>query len=276
MMCIDDDQFLLGQTNFNYSSTSEFVEFLRTMTDQRSWFESAQATWNGLDEPQFVETILSQGLGFTFNMIDLADLLIVTTVSDDFNFKVDKDLKPTPWRTSADVQSGLSITLKLSSNMLHTLNGCYHTFNTFIIHTPYQLPDTSHSLVYEFSYGLSHDVFISVDVVETDEDLRHVGVEKRQCYFNDEMQLKYFKFYTKQNCERECFSEYSYQRCSCVPFYYIRNKTMKVCDILGTECTTRFMFDSKAVCKKCFPECNLITYKVETVSARYDENFSDG
>lgn len=270
-ICYDDDPFSLGDMSFNFSKKSEFVEFLRNMTEQRSWFDESRATWNSWSEPQFIETILNQGLGFTFNMIDLEDLLNFSKASNDFYFKTKKTRnQPTPWRTSADARSGLSVTLKANRFMQENSIICH--YNAFIVHSPFQFPDSSNG--FEFSYGLSHEVLISVDVIQTDEDLRNVDAKKRKCFFEYEKPLKYFKVYTKENCERECLSEFSYQKCGCVPFYYIRNKTIKVCDIAGVECSWRFKFDAKTICNQCFPECNSITYNLETISARYVGNFN--
>jgi Amiloride-sensitive sodium channel len=46
---------------------------------------------------------------------------------------------------------------------------------------------------------------------------------RRQCYFEGEKSLKYFKIYSKSSCDQECFSNASLSTCGCVPFYLISN-----------------------------------------------------
>lgn len=45
---------------------------------------------------------------------------------------------------------------------------------------------------------------------------------KRNCFLEGEKKLKYFKIYTKINCEHECLKAAILDACGCVPFYMIR------------------------------------------------------
>jgi amiloride-sensitive sodium channel len=42
---------------------------------------------------------------------------------------------------------------------------------------------------------------------------------RRQCYFPDERQLKFFQMYTKSNCEFECLTNLTLRYCNCSTFY---------------------------------------------------------
>ena len=44
---------------------------------------------------------------------------------------------------------------------------------------------------------------------------------RRKCYLNNEKDLKFFKHYTKNNCEQECLAEETLKACGCVQFYMI-------------------------------------------------------
>jgi amiloride-sensitive sodium channel len=75
-----------------------------------------------------------------------------------------------------------------------------------------------------------------------------------------------------------------YDECGCVPFFLIRNSSMKVCDIHGMECYFPheyiFLNDfdhllvSDGFCK-CLPSCNSIEYKVEVIGERHTERYID-
>lgn len=42
---------------------------------------------------------------------------------------------------------------------------------------------------------------------------------RRQCYFDDERDLRYFKSYSQSNCQTECLANYTMARCGCVKFW---------------------------------------------------------
>lgn len=150
-----------------------------------------------------------------------------------------------------------------------------------MIHGPQEQPIASEGIA--FGYGASLEVLISVEIIESDEDLKQISLKDRRCYFKDERELKFFKVYTKSNCERECRSFVTFENCGCVLFYLIRNQTMKICDIAGTECAWQyenfnfemtFLLDNSEVCK-CLPTCDSITYNYDILSSRFREAFSD-
>ncbi|XP_055844441.1 pickpocket protein 28-like [Episyrphus balteatus] len=54
---------------------------------------------------------------------------------------------------------------------------------------------------------------------EAGTELRSIRKEYRQCIFNDESKLIYYRFYTKRNCEMECDAKLLVKSCNCVTFY---------------------------------------------------------
>jgi hypothetical protein len=48
------------------------VDFLRKIESvpQRNWFHLREASFNRQNDPEFVETIVRHGIGFSLNMID--------------------------------------------------------------------------------------------------------------------------------------------------------------------------------------------------------------
>lgn len=90
-----------------------------------------------------------------------------------------------------------------------------------IIHNPDELPSYSG---YEFFFreGLKKFIMIEPQVNLIDDNVKRMSLNKRKCYLPGEKQLKYFKIYTKRNCEQECLGEMIAKICNCVPFYMIR------------------------------------------------------
>lgn len=253
------------------------------MTERIHWFQETESSWNSLANPPFTETITANGIGFTFNMVDIDRLLNFSITSDDFKDSsnpkkfVLKD--PQPWTTKADETNGLKVSLKKNRFITGKVDNCRN--NMIIIHSPYELPNVDDGIIIE--YGRSLDVLITVDVVQSDDDLRRISIEKRNCFFQEERVLKFFKIYTKTNCENECASMVIYENCGCIPFHRVRNQTMRVCDVPGMECSWKYdyldydiykpFYDSHGICN-CLDMCNTITYNVDVISARYDGNFS--
>ena len=77
--------------------------------------------------------------------------------------------------------------------------------NFYYIHAPNELP------LIGYREGLQkssiYDILVAPSIIIAEDDLRSLNVEARNCYFDGERKLKYFKIYTQQNCEMECLSE---------------------------------------------------------------------
>jgi acid-sensing ion channel, other len=86
------------------------------------------------------------------------------------------------------------------------------------LHLPNEAPQISkHFFLMPYYYHTQ--VLIIPKVSRTDPELRNFPVEKRQCYFSDERYLRFFKHYTKNNCEIECLVNLTLSRCGCLVFY---------------------------------------------------------
>lgn len=215
LICADGNMYDQTDEDFIFTN-SEFIEFLRNMTKADDWFDGRKARWDSRIDPPFAHIFTKLGRAFTFNIIETDKMFNFPEVSEDLRYEFNETSLATPWSASADVKSGLQITLKRNQNDSDYENSKQCHYRNFIIHDPFEQPMTTDRLI--FDYGMSLDVLISVDVVESDENLRDIDVSKRNCYFKDERKLKFFKVYTKLNCERECRSLLTYEACGCVPF----------------------------------------------------------
>lgn len=90
-----------------------------------------------------------------------------------------------------------------------------------IIHSTDELPFRSGR--HFFINTNSNDyVDVYVHLRDIDKVLVSWSPENRQCFMKGEKKLKFFRIYTKNNCEHECLSDAMLTTCNCVPFYMIR------------------------------------------------------
>lgn len=71
---------------------------------------------------------------------------------------------------------------------------------------------------FEVEVGKKVIVSITPNVVTTSNDVRKYSSKMRQCFFNSERELRFFKVYTKSNCEHECLANFTKNQCGCVKF----------------------------------------------------------
>ncbi|XP_055840678.1 pickpocket protein 28-like [Episyrphus balteatus] len=70
-----------------------------------------------------------------------------------------------------------------------------------ILHTPGEDPQVSKNFI---QLPLDQSVTLTIRPnIMTSRDLRHYSLERRQCYYQNERYLRYFKVYTQANCELE-------------------------------------------------------------------------
>ena len=190
-------------------------------------------------------------------------------VSKDFDYQASGKIL----KTSGRVNQGLF----MSFTRTDSPSRFYKCENeAFIVHSPDEHPASFEFNQYsDMSFGGFLDVLVLPQVIETDEELRSFSPSDRQCYFEGEIKLKYFKVYTKQNCMSECISDGVFKKCGCVPFYFIRDSSMNVCNE-----TARNSADKERLgilksdnCNFCLPSCNQITYEIETIVIRVNKSF---
>lgn len=105
-------------------------------------------------------------------------------------------------------RAGFNIVLKLTTPDLdYMCRGPVQGFK-ILLHTPGEIPRVSKQY---FRVPLRQEVVVSVkpNMITTSEGLAGYAPERRQCYFNNERDLKFFKVYTQANCELECLAAFT-------------------------------------------------------------------
>jgi acid-sensing ion channel, other len=77
---------------------------------------------------------------------------------------------------------------------------------------------------------------IILKTFRAEDSLRSFKPQLRNCYFEGEKVLKYFKTYTKALCEFECNANYTLEKCGCVKFSMPRGKDTPICTMDDFSC----------------------------------------
>ncbi|CAG9810970.1 unnamed protein product [Chironomus riparius] len=196
-----------------------------------------------LHKQNFSVSYTEFGICYTFNSLGYSSILKDDVISawhegDQFmpsnwtlqdGYLSDKD-SVYPLRTSPFV------ILKVNFYVRSNENFCSENKNkTFIkIHLPNELP-TPFSPTFSKTFNENIEFHISAEVKLIDESLKELSPKQRGCYYEGEKQLKFFKTYSKVNCDYECFTNFTYDDYGCVPFMFPRTKDMELCssDILS-------------------------------------------
>ncbi|KAJ8927289.1 hypothetical protein NQ314_020292 [Rhamnusium bicolor] len=90
-----------------------------------------------------------------------------------------------------------------------------------LLHHPAEIPRVSR---HYFRAPLNQEVVVSItpDMMTTSPGLEEYDPHRRQCYFPKEKYLTFFQYYTQQNCEVECLTNYTLSRCGCVAYHMPR------------------------------------------------------
>lgn len=197
----------------------------------------------------FTKVITDEGACFTFNMLDHKDL---------FNDIVDESLKLPDHGKSSDwflekeykcdklsvyprrvfgsgLQSGLSLELRMKRSNLNP--GCKRGIEGFrlALHSPVEIPRMS-KLFYGIPFEKQTTISVQPNMMYSSKDIKDYDPQSRQCYFQGEKKLKFFKTYTKLSCELECLAKLTLSTCGCVTFSMPRDNSTEICDLSKLNC----------------------------------------
>lgn len=184
-------------------------------------------------------------------------------------------------------RAGINIVLKLYENDTdYICRGPVQGFK-ILLHTPGEIPRVSKQY---FRIPLRQEVVVSVkpNMITTSEGLTDYAPERRQCFFNDEKFLKFFKVYTQSNCELECLANFTMAKCGCMKFSMPRDSVTPICSQEQVQC---YNHAEDALMKEelleslesgsgenkrgrtkcnCLPSCTSINYDAEISQANFE------
>lgn len=88
-----------------------------------------------------------------------------------------------------------------------------------MLHSPVEIPQPSKNC---FRLPHNREILVAVKptMLETSKELEDCAPDRKLCFFDSEVKLKFFKVYTQQHCELECISHHMKKECGCVFFSY--------------------------------------------------------
>ena len=184
--------------------------------------------WKGQEFPcklLFQNVPTDQGMCCSFNMKKAEEMfkesqyqkLIQKMQSEDFKqsipLNVDNvDQRDDRWTPEAGRNKGLQLVLdahaeKVSGGTIHSdFDGFYATVG----------PKDQYPLTMRKSILIrpGHNNFVSLEAtkITSNENLKKIGVDQRNCMFPDEMELYFHKNYSKSNCDLEVSMMYAMSR----------------------------------------------------------------
>lgn len=117
---------------------------------------------------------------------------------------------------SAQQNSALRLNLQLFDDDLEYLCRVVPGFKIYL-HTPGEMVKMN-GISYRVASPENDVISIKPTLTITSERLRSYDPNQRQCFFDGERQLRFFKLYAHQNCELECLTNYTLHECGCVRF----------------------------------------------------------
>lgn len=183
-----------------------------------------------------------------------------------------KELKES-YPLRSNVYSTTEFTFKFNSTKRYNESYTRCFAPSFAIHSPFELP-----LFFEF-VGLEDAMIMTIEItpeiIKTDADLRKLSSHVRECYFEDERKLKFFKIYTQLNCKYDCLSIKYEEYCDCHVengSEVCRNRDIKLCSFYYKELLENDKNFSLEKNCSCLPLCNSIRYHVKYFSEFSGEN----
>uniref|UniRef100_A0A182QS19 Pickpocket n=1 Tax=Anopheles farauti TaxID=69004 RepID=A0A182QS19_9DIPT len=296
------DAHILRNVSLNQTTDPSCVDLLRNVSIPlgTALFFCKWRNDAGRCDEFFTETITEEGICFTFNSQSAEEMLRLDRLHTDYEYISEKrqsplwslekgyaentDLDTYPVRVlGAGARAGLYVLLNLNSfDTDFICRGPVQGFK-ILLHTSSEYPQVSKQY---YRVPLKQEVIISVkpQMITTSDGLRDYTPERRQCFFNHERQLKYFKVYTQQNCELECITNYTLHRCGCVKFSMPRDDQTDVCGASKIDCyndaeddlleeDVKYIVDKsrdfRAKCN-CLPACTSVQYDAEISQADFD------
>lgn len=216
-------------------------------------------------------------------------------ISKDFYFETDIQTKSSN-NSKSITDKFYPLKLERGENSVFTLkllepslpNGFVRCLaGSFAVHAPDFVPTfIDYNDFRQIVYGMTLDVIISPEITRTEENLRKLNPSARECYFEGERKLKFFKTYSLANCEEECFSKMIFEHCDCVPFNKPRVENMAIC-LMGSnrgsceafiksqlDINSTLNFSTRQNCS-CLPTCNSVKYNVKYFSRYHSEGSNE-
>ncbi|XP_050421683.1 pickpocket protein 28-like isoform X3 [Adelges cooleyi] len=197
----------------------------------------------------------------------------LNTWNPEVGFKPDLTPFDTPWRVTGDsVNNRVSLHFKFKRNP--GVN-CPITGKGFVLimHNPADAPISLQPTAY-ISGNRRVAVSSIISIWPTAPTIHAWSPKSRNCYFQHEKPLRYFKVYTENNCDIECRINNTIKRCGCSAYYHPRDYDIPICGSASYACmintpgysifNEKFPDSIEDECD-CMPACTEVRYEFKVV-----------
>lgn len=114
--------------------------------------------------------------------------------------------------------AGLDIAVTLNEEDFESRCNGYLMGFKLILTMPGDALKMSEKLYFRIPASEHSRIIIKPKVILTSDGLRNYKPNHRQCFYQSERQLRFYKKYTQTNCEEECLANFTKTECGCVKF----------------------------------------------------------
>uniref|UniRef100_A0A182MII6 Uncharacterized protein n=1 Tax=Anopheles culicifacies TaxID=139723 RepID=A0A182MII6_9DIPT len=233
--------------NFNHVPEPALVHFLKYVSlDRQSVFTMCSSTSDARCTNYMQVTVTNEGICYSFNMISQEQMFHSDVLENGYKYMERWD-EYVNVSASPDEQllkvAGSGLDAAIGFNLIHYPlkidTSCVRGRGyKVLIHEPTVYPDLSKRNI-RLSVSQTLTVALKPNIMQTSPDLAKYSAQKRQCYFTHEHPLRFFRQYNQDNCELECLTNYTLQRCGCVHFSMPRTYETRVCKLEEAHCPSQ-------------------------------------
>ncbi|XP_015839368.1 pickpocket protein 28-like isoform X2 [Tribolium castaneum] len=174
----------------------------------------------------FSPTLTNEGLCISFNMVNKYNLFTNKTYTFNghfshknvLNWDYDNNYAKVnkigyPFRTTK-ITDSLTVQLNLDLNNIDKNCDSSQGYKVYA-HHPAEMPSKYVKINNEKKYRFE----IKPEAIISDSSLIDYNPQRRKCFYSYERPLKFYKIYTRRNCETECLANFTLKSCGCIPYY---------------------------------------------------------
>ncbi|XP_063360609.1 pickpocket protein 28-like, partial [Cydia amplana] len=243
----------------------------------------------------FTEVLTREGVCFNFNALAYKDIFKTESIQHDYKY-----LNSTTPINKWDIISGYTTSENVTEKKKEyprrgRENGANPDLEIMLLEDSADIDDSCNSLSNGWKIYLQHpadlpqsslyyyaaiakqvtSLALKFSILNTSESLINYKPEQRQCYFPKDRDLKYFAMYTPDNCQLECLSLYTYEKCKCVWFHMPHNNGSEICTASQQTCVENAQDELASNNLKygkcnCLPSCDSVHYDAEILKTEFD------
>jgi acid-sensing ion channel, other len=209
----------------NCDHCAEILEYM--IGDMTGMLVYCQHLSNDTCENMFEPVVTESGVCYTSNSLkvfrennqEIEHTVDNWTLDDGYkwSFKSRANVHPRPGTTAMFILD-LAVYNVMNDGMCKGPIKGFHVY----VHLPNEAPQISKHY-YLVPYQQTVQISVNPTMIKTAHELRDISLDKRQCYFNDERYLRFYRHYTQNNCEVECVANMTVSKCACQRFYMPSN-----------------------------------------------------